>query len=132
VKRTKRSWAGWLLITAFALIALSGWQRLAVSLSGWDWLVQAGLTPGPLYLAITGGLWGLAGLLAAAWLLLHGRAFRWVCLGISLFLFVSYWIDRLVVSRADGLGANLVFAVLASLFGLAFAALVLRPWKKFN
>jgi len=130
VKQKKRSIGFWLLIIAFALLALSGWQRVAASLAAAYWLTQAGANPGPLYLTISGALWGVVGLLAAGWLFFYGRAYRWVVLGVALLMFFTYWADRLLVSRADGLGANIGFAILASLFGLGFTAFVLRPWQK--
>jgi hypothetical protein len=122
--------AEWLLIIGFGLLSLGGWQRLAVSLSSWYWLTSAGVTPGPAYLAVSGGLWGLIGLLGLVWFLLRARAYRWVILAAALVYAATYWLDRLLISRADGLGANLVFASVATLVGLLYTALVLRPWRK--
>jgi hypothetical protein len=130
VKRTKRSFGLWLVIIGFAVLSISGWQRLAASLASWYWLAQAGENPGPLYLALSGAWWGGVGLLAAGWLLLRGRAYRWVGLGAGLLLLLAFWLDRLLISRADGLGANLGFAIVTSLAGVGVTALVLRPWQK--
>ena len=129
MQRKTYSIASWLVIIGFALLALSGWQRLAVSLPSWYWLANAGSAPGPLYLAISGAVWGLVSTGCVLWLLFKGRAYRWVGLGTTLFLYATFWLDRLWFARADGLGANLVFAILSSTLALACAVFILRPWK---
>ena len=130
MERKRRPLAEWLLIIGFGLLSLGGWQRLAVSLSSWYWLTSAGVMPGPAYLAVSGGLWGLIGFLGLVWFMLRARAYRWVILAAALVYAATYWLDRLLISRADGLGANLVFAIAATLLGLLYTALVLRPWRK--
>lgn len=125
-----RSFFVGLLIVAYALFSLSGWVRLAESILDWHWLTFAGVWPGPLYLALTGGLWGLAGLLGAVWLWQRRSGWRWAGMGVALFLALTYWLDKLLVAHLDTYGGNTLFAGLYSLLGLAFAAAVLRPWEE--
>ena len=130
MQRNSRSLAEWVIMIGFGLLALSGLQRFGVSLTSWYWLTNAGVTPGPLYLALSGALLGLLGLLAFFWLLLRGRAYGRVVMAAALLFALIYWLDRVLISRADGLGANLVFAILVTIVSLLFTALVLRPWRK--
>lgn len=97
---------------------------MLASILDWYWLDQAGITPGPLYLTISGAVWGLAGLAALVWLLFRLPWYRLVALGVALFIALTYWIDRLFVAQNP---QNLVFAAGFTLFCLAFAILVLKP-----
>ena len=125
----KRPLAEWIILIGFGLAALSGWQRAVLSVMSWYWLENAGLTPGPAYLAWSGALWGLVALVALVWVLLRRPVYRWVGLASVSLLAVIYWIDRLLVGRAAGLGENLPFAALFTLGLLAFTAYHLRPWR---
>lgn len=116
----------YLLLLAFAAFSIAGWVRLGSSIVQWNWLEQAGLTPGPLYLALTGGLWGAAGAVCVAWLLWRLRGWRVVVLAAALVLCVSYWIDRLLVAEAQGNLSNTVFVLVVTAAGLGFTALLLR------
>ena len=127
--RKPRPWAEWGLIAASGVLLLGGFQRVVTSIANWYWLVNAGVIPGPLYFALSGGLWSLTGLLALFWMLLRGPAYRWVVLAAAGVYAGTYWIDRLLVSRADRAGDNLVFSGLVTIIGLAFAAVTLRPWR---
>ncbi|HBA90535.1 MAG: hypothetical protein A2X24_02410 [Chloroflexi bacterium GWB2_54_36] len=111
---SRRPW--WLKLLAFAMLvlSLSGWLRLQQSLARWDDLSQAGLQPGPLYLAITGALAGLAGLVVciALW-----RRSRWAP-GLTIVVLVSciiwLWVDRLWIARSPAALTNWPFLLGAS------------------
>jgi hypothetical protein len=45
-------------------LSIYGWLRFQQSLSLWKILIQIGIWPGPLYLAISGAVWGMLGLIA--------------------------------------------------------------------
>lgn len=96
------------------VLSLSGWLRLQQSLARWDDLSQAGLQPGPLYLAITGALAGLAGLVVciALW-----RRSRWAP-GLTIVVLVSciiwLWVDRLWIARSPAALTNWPFLLGAS------------------
>ncbi len=117
-------WAG------FAYVALSGWVRLVTAITDWYWLNFAQIKPGPLYLAITGGLWGLAGMAALVWMILRLPGYRLVGLGAALFMALTYWIDRLFISTNPAGAGNTPFAILLTLLLLAYTALALRPLQE--
>ncbi|MFZ3078457.1 MAG: hypothetical protein WA109_02125 [Bellilinea sp.] len=106
---SRRPW--WLKLLAFGMLALSlsGWLRLEQSVARWDALSQAGLQPGPLYLAITGALAGLAALAVctAIW-----RRSRWTP-GLTLAVLVGWiiwlWVDRLWIARSPAALTNWPF-----------------------
>ena len=117
----------WVLWLGFAYIAVTGWVRLAAAITGWYWLNFTKMNPGPLYLAITGGLWGLTALAALIWLVLRRPGYRLVGMSAALFFALTYWIDRLFISTHPGGTGNTPFAILLTLLLLAYVALVLRP-----
>jgi hypothetical protein len=97
------------------------------AITNWYWLDFAQIRPGPLYLAVTGGLWGLAGLVALVWIVLRRPGFPLVGCGAALLFALTYWVDRLFIStHPDGTG-NTPFAILLTLILLAYVILVLRP-----
>ncbi len=118
----------WFLWLGFAFISLAGWTRMIYAIINWYWLNFVGIRFGPLYQAISGGLWGLVGLAALAWVILRRPWYRLVGTGAALFFALTYWLDRLVVIISPNSGANAAFAVGLTLFALAFVLLVLRPF----
>jgi hypothetical protein len=134
VSPTRRScWVSlprWFLWFGFALFALFGWVRMLYAILDWYWLDFSGIRPGPLYLVITGGLWGLVALAALIWIVLRRPWYRLVGLGAALFLALTYWIDRLFISTSPGGSSNTLFAALLTLLLLAYVALVLRPFTE--
>ena len=129
-KREGRAWTcfEWVVVLCFLFLSLSGWVRLVVSIGESFWLAKAGVIPGPVYLAVGGALWGLAGLFAVVGMF-RRRLFpriKWAILGAALFYAATYWIDRLVFSRTDGSWVNLPFAILITFLGLAYTLLVMQ------
>lgn len=120
----------WLVWGPYVLFSLFGWMRMVDSITRWYWLNFAGVAPGPLYLAVTGGLWGAAGLAAAAWLLFRRPGCRQVGMAVALFFALTYWGDRLLASRAPGSQANTVFALVLTAACLGWAFFALRPLEK--
>jgi hypothetical protein len=124
----KRSLAVWIIYLGFAWLAFSGFVRMIDSIISWYWYTMAGIQPGPLYLAISGGLWGLCGLFALVWLWFGGARGRKAASAAAVFYAVTFWLDRLLVSRLAA--SNHTFPALLTLLGLAYILLVLRPWEK--
>ncbi len=84
-------------------------MRLDQSLVDWRNL-EALLPVSPAYLAVTGLVWGVLGLLAA-WRLWQGQAWaRWFGLGFVIAFSVYYWIDRLLLPGYPGRNANWMFS----------------------
>lgn len=120
-RRVKLGWLLWLLIGWLLFFSLLGWLRLYGAVNQWQWLLSLQLTVSPLYLAIGGAAWGLAG--AASGLGVWLRR-RWAPLAVRLacaFFAASYWLDRLTVSAGSSSQANALFALIMTLMGLAFA-----------
>jgi hypothetical protein len=132
----RRRSSGWrpfsLLLLIFGLLGLSiyGWLRLQQSLALWDILVQIGVWPGPLYLAISGAVWGILGLVAGIGLFLRKNwATRFTQIAI-LFMAAWYWFDRLVLVRSEAAQTNLVFMGLLTFLAIAFTFAVLRKIER--
>ena len=119
----------WLIVLAYLWFTLFGWTRLLTSILNWYWLNFAGVSPGPLYLAVTGVLWGVAGLVALAWLWLYLPRYRLVGAGAAVFFAVTYWADRLLVMNAVEGPDNTTFLAVATFLGLVLVFLALRPWE---
>lgn len=116
-----------LLWLVFVLLSVSGWTRMADTIVRWEWLEYAGVLPGALYMAVTGGLWGAAGLFAAYYSLRARPWGRLVSLAVILFYIITYWIDRLFFAQASGRSTNTVFALLMTAAALLVSILILRP-----
>ena len=117
----------WVLLAGLAYIFLISAVRLVTTIDYWYWLDFAKVSPGPLYLAFTGGLWAVIALAALLWVGLRRPWFRLVGFSAALFFALTYWIDRLFIStHPDGTG-NTPFAILLTLILLAYVALALRP-----
>ncbi|HEX9018232.1 MAG TPA: hypothetical protein VF806_03550 [Anaerolineaceae bacterium] len=126
----KRSFFLGLLIVGYALFSLAGWVRLVETILDWHWLSFAGLWPGPLYLAVTGVLWGLVGLVGAIWLWRRVNGWRLAGSGVALLLALTYWVDQLLVASLDRYGSNALFGALITFLGLLYTLAVLRPWEE--
>jgi hypothetical protein len=115
-----------LLIIGFVLLSIYGWLRFQQSLALWDILRQIEMWPGPLYLAISGAVWGLTGLAAGLGLFFRRSwAANWAR-GSILFLAVWYWFDRQVLAQSEAARSNQIFMALLTAFVIAYTYLVLR------
>ena len=118
--RRSRSFLFWLTVALFLWFSLIGWLRLQQSIVQWHWLQSIGISPGPIYIAISGGLWGIAGLVSAIALWLRLAWGRLTAQISAIFLATSYWADRLVLSRSGDNQSNVVFALIVSFVALGF------------
>ncbi len=57
-------WQQTLLLIILAVISIFGWLRVSESVKAYNYLIQLGLNPYPLYFVISGGLIGLLFLIA--------------------------------------------------------------------
>jgi len=120
----------WVLYFGYALLGLYGWVCMGYAITHWYWLNYSGIHPGPLYLAVTGGVWGLVCTFSLVWIALRRPWYRLVGLGAALFLALTYWIDRLFIITNPGGSSNTLFATLFTLLLLAYVTLVLRPFTE--
>lgn len=133
-KRPGRSF--WLKILAAGLLILSvsGWLRLQQALAGWRDLTEIGIQPGPLYIAVTGGLIGAGGLVAALSVWLRSRRGFQFTRVFALIWQAWAWADRLWVSSAENAAAGWPFALGATALILIFIFAVLdeegRQWHE--
>lgn len=126
----KHSFWSKLLTAGLLLLGLNGWLRLWLALDNWGLLEAIGTRPGPLYLALSGGLLGLAGL--AAGLGLWARtAWSPVAAGAVILLWLAWsWVDRLWLSPSPQALVNWPFRLIASLAILIYTWLVLSAEKR--
>ena len=119
----------WLLIAGLLVTALGGFWRLVLCIQDWFWLQSLGLFPGPLYLAITGGLWGSLALAAGLSLWLKKKwAYRFTRAAVAV-LILAAWLDRLFFSQTEEAWTNLPFSIMLSLvlMGYTLAVLAKNP-----
>jgi hypothetical protein len=123
-----------LLLVIFGLLGLSiyGWLRFQQSLALWDILIQIGIWPGPLYLAISGAVWGMLGLVAGVGLFLRKNWAARFTQAAVLFMAAWYWFDRLVLVKSEAAQANLTFMVLLTILSVAFTFAVLRKIEQIH
>jgi len=110
----------WVLAAILLLFALMNALRLRSALAAWDSLAAFGTQPGPLYIAVTGGIFTLAFLLAAGVLLARWRSARWPVTLVVLAYALWYWVDR-ILFNSDGRLENTPFLACLTVFLLLFA-----------
>jgi hypothetical protein len=115
------------LLAGYGLFSLNGWLRMIGSITHWDLLVLSNLSPGPVYLLLSGFLWGVVGLAALAWIARRRPYFRLVGLAAAGIFILTYWVDRLVVRNPETSLPNVLFAVLFTLLAVVYVLLALRP-----
>jgi hypothetical protein len=115
-----RTFELWLLALGLLFFSLSGWLRLQFVMSAWNFLIQTGISPGPLYQATMGGAWGVAGLVCAGGLLLRRRWAPVVTRLTALVLAGWYWADFLLFTRAADARDNWPYMLGITLIVLAF------------
>jgi hypothetical protein len=128
--RPKRSLTLKALAVGMLVFSLFGWLRTQQAISNWGFLIQLGIQPGPLYLALGGALWGLLGLTAAA-SLWYRLAWTVVFTETTALVFAaSYWLDRLALSRSAVSQTNLFFAIGLTAIGLIYTFGVVERLKR--
>lgn len=128
--RQRRGIRAWVYILGIAVFSAAGWLRMVDTVTDWYWLDQvAAVSPGPMYLAATGALWGIAALLAIVWVFLRLPRWRMVGLAAAVFLAATYWADRLLLTRAEYGFFNVGFSALLTILGLLIALLMLWPFE---
>jgi hypothetical protein len=124
----KRWLVEWCVYFGFAWLAFSGFVRMTDAIINWYWYTLSGIQPGPLYLVISGGVWGLFGLLALVWLWFGLAWSKRVASGAAVFITLTFWLDRLLIGKQAM--ANHTFPAVLTLLGLVYVGLVLRPWEE--
>jgi hypothetical protein len=120
-----RTFELWLLALGLLFASLTGWLRLQFVITAWDFLIQTGIRPGPLYQAIMGAVWGLAGLVCAAGLLLRQRWAPPVTRITVLGLAGWYWLDLLALTRSPDTLDNWPYMLVVTLACIVYTLIVL-------
>jgi hypothetical protein len=102
--------------------------RLGEDIFFWKILLEYGTHP--LYIALSGGVWLIAGLFLT-WGLWYGKKWAWLAAVIITLCYASwYWIDRLLLQRPH---SNWLFSLIATgaLLFIIFSILLSRRTKRF-
>jgi hypothetical protein len=122
-----------LIILAGVTLAISlvGWLRLLVAIGGWNYLGEIAPAVLPVYLAISGMIWALIGMVSAVGIWFRKR-WAVILLGCAVISFtVWYWLDRLVLSANPDSNANILFSLVFTAGILAyFAGSILAVWQE--
>ena len=129
-----RKWFIRQIIAALIMIAISllGWLRLIESIRLWDFLIELGLNPHPLYLAITGGLMGIFFTIAAINLLIcHKRVvfFTRLC---SILLAAWLIFDHLLLSHVLQTASDWIWQILLSSLFITLVFVLTSPIKQID
>ena len=100
-------------VTVLAIVVLIlsvvQWSRLFESIRLWDWMSENIQSPPPYYFALTGGLWGFAGLLITIGLIL-GLEWAPRAARSSGFIFaLYYWLNFLMLTNIDLINTRWIF-----------------------
>jgi len=114
------------------VLSLSGWGalRLLAALRWWDVLYDFKSSLSPLYLFITGAIWGIAGVVLL-WSIWSGKAWARMAILASILLWLAeYWIERIFFQLGR---PNLPFALILSalLLAVTFTSTLNRHTKIF-
>jgi hypothetical protein len=110
------------------IVAVLNLVRLSQSLVSWKFL-ETLLPVSPVYLAVTGLVWGTLGLLAA-WRLWQGQAWaRWFGLAFMVSYSVYYWVDRLFFPGYPGRNFNWQFSAVMNFLLIALSVWILAQPK---
>ena len=105
------------------VLCLSAWGalRLIAALRWWEVLDQYGARLGPLYLAITGAGWAVAGAVLL-WSIWTGKGWAYPAIPAAIFIWLAeYWLERIIFQDRR---ANLAFMIFLSIVLLAFTLLI--------
>jgi hypothetical protein len=113
-----QKWRRTLLLIVLAAITFFGWLRAAEAIKGFDYLIQLGLNPHPLYYVISGSLIGLLFLIAFAARIIKlawSRRFIHFC---AIFLGLLFIIEEVFISinKAGILSIVVKLLLVAALF----------------
>jgi len=118
------------VLIILAIFAINGWLRLSESLRLESALIVIGLTnPSPLYLKISGGIWGTAFSAAAVLRLSPWRASSIFTAVWMLIYVVWLWVERLIVSQPGTLPAQLPGLLVYSLIGIGISVHLVKEIK---
>lgn len=110
------------------IIGVSGWLRFAAALRDWAYLIEIGVRPDPLTLALGGAFIGLLSWVALVLigLRLKGDWNRPIVFLLILLVVLAYWIDLLVFTRPVEMLGNWPFALAGTFLLLLYMLMLLQ------
>lgn len=122
--RSKRPFSVTLLALGVLCLTILNGIRLSMALTSWDLLCRIASLPSPVYVATTGLIWTIIGLLLYLGLWLGHYRIRYFILPITIFYATYYWLDRLLFQFAVQ-RLNWPFALAFTIVVIIFAIVVL-------
>ena len=108
------------------VLSLTAWQafRIQAALAWYDTLMEFAPRPGPIYIAVTGAVWLVLGLILI-WSIWRGQpGAAKLLLGAASGYTVWYWADRLLLQSPR---ANWPFAIIVNILLLAYISALTIP-----
>jgi H+/Cl- antiporter ClcA len=118
--RSRRPFVVTLLSGLVLILAGINLVRTIQALSAWDFLDEV-LPFSPLYLVVTGLIWGLAGVVTAWWLWRGLQGAHWFTLVFLLLYSLYYWMDRVLMPGYAGRNNNWPFVAGSNLLLLVWS-----------
>lgn len=125
MQRQERTFDLKVLVFLLVVASILGWLRLQQALVYWHTLAGLEVSVPPLYLSISGGIFGFSMLAAAVWLCFGLPGYRLLTGSVVALFTTWYWLDRLFLTINPAAQVNLVFAIVLTAFLVVFAAAVL-------
>jgi len=127
----KRSIVLIILSVVTLFLSIFGWLRFAEGLLGWQFLREIGPAVLPLYLQLSGLIWGITGIAAAVGIWFRQRwALILLACGSGIFT-LWYWLDRILLSTDRDANSNWIFSLVMTAGILAyFIGSILAVWKE--
>jgi hypothetical protein len=119
----KRPFSATLLTWVVLILASLGWLRFSAAIRQWSFFNSLNPAPPLFYLAITGFIWGLIGVILV-WGLFLGRSWApQLARGSAIAYATVYWMDRLFIADKSALISRWPFA-----FGLTVLLIGYTFW----
>ena len=127
--RPKRSAVLIILSVVTLVVSLLGWLRLLVAVGGWDYLGEIAPAVLPVYLAISGMIWALIGMVSAVGIWFRKRwALILLACAVASFT-IWYWMDKLLLSANPEANSNWGFSLVLTICILMyFVGSILAAW----
>ena len=116
---------------AIYVFCLAAWNALRLGQSIFFWKTLANYGAHPVYIAVSGGVWLIAGLVLA-WGLWLGKPWAWAAsLGGAAGYGCWYWFDRLVLQKPQSSNWPLALAVTVAILLFVLLPLFSRSTRRF-
>jgi hypothetical protein len=115
-----------LISILFLLVSLFHLLKLVQTIRQWDMLSNLPLTISPLYLAVDGLIWWIAGMSLAAGLWFGKPLARIFSQGISILYSLVFWIDILWIAEPEVIAGRWPFNLVLTAVGLGAILVILN------